>query len=76
MLHVPFLNCHSARKIHCCFKYHPTKPQVIENKICEGTDRLNVAYSSGMTSLQVMVPSTRGLGHGSDEKVTLLYVIP
>jgi hypothetical protein len=38
------LNCHSARKI-AMFKYNPTKPQVIENKICEGTDCLNVAFT-------------------------------
>ena len=42
------------RKGQCSFKY-ATKPEVIENKVCEGTDCLNAALSSGMTSLQVMV---------------------
>jgi hypothetical protein len=66
MLHVPFLNCHSARKMQFCFKYHPTKPQTIENKICEGTDHLNVAYSGAMTGLEIMVPSARSVGYGSN----------
>jgi len=29
---------HSARKVQCSFYYDATKPRVIENKICEGTD--------------------------------------
>jgi hypothetical protein len=50
------LDSHAAcTKVQCCFKYHPTKPQVIENRICEGTDCLNVAFSSGITRPQVMV---------------------
>ena len=55
MRHAQFQIATLQEKVQCCFKYHPTKPQVIENKICEGTDCLNVAFSSGMTSLQVMV---------------------
>ena len=34
-----------------------TKPEVIENNICEGTDCLKAALSSGMTGLEVMVAS-------------------
>jgi hypothetical protein len=54
-----------------CFKYHPTKPEVMKNNICEGTDRL-----TGMTSLQVMVALATSLGWGSNEAVTLLYLVP
>jgi len=62
--------------MQCYFKYNPTRPQEIENKICEGTDCLNVAFSSGMTSLQVMVASARSVGYGSNNEVTLLYLVP
>jgi len=34
-----------------------TKPWLIENHICEGTDCLNAALSSAMTSLCVIVAS-------------------
>ena len=54
-----------------CFKYHPTKPEMIEKKICEGTDCL-----IGMTSLQVMVATARGVCCGRNEAVTLLYLVP
>ena len=37
---------HSARKVQCWFYYDATKPGVIENKICEGTDCLKAASSS------------------------------
>jgi hypothetical protein len=33
------------------------KPQVIENKICEGSDCLNAALYGGVTSLWVVVAS-------------------
>jgi hypothetical protein len=40
-----------------------TKGVVIENRICEGTDCLKTALSSGMTSLQVTVACKKcGLG--------------
>jgi len=42
-------------KVQCWFQYDATKPQVMENKICECTDCLKAALSSGMTSLQVVV---------------------
>jgi hypothetical protein len=42
-------------KVQCWFYNNATMSKVIENKICEGTDWLNAALSSGITSLQVMV---------------------
>jgi len=42
-------------KVQCWFYYDATKPEVTENRICEGTDCLKAALSSGVTSLQVMV---------------------
>jgi hypothetical protein len=38
-------------------------------KICIGTDRLNAAVISGMTSLLVMFASARSVGWGSNEAV-------
>jgi len=52
-----------------------TKPQVIKNKICEGTDPLKAALRSGMTSLQMIVAFARSVGWGSNEAVPLLYLI-
>ena len=49
---------------------------MIENKICEGTECLNAALSSGVTSLYVLIASASGVGWGSNEAVTLLYLIP
>jgi len=43
--------------------------------ICEGTDCLKVVLSSGMTSLEVMVATARSVGWGSNEAVTLLYLV-
>ena len=63
---------YSARKSALLFWYEATKPEVIQNKICEGTDCLNAALNSGMASLQVMVASARSLGWGSSENLTLL----
>jgi len=56
--------------------YDATNPQMIENKICEGTDCLTALLSNGMASLQVMVASARSVGWGSNEAVSLLYLIP
>jgi len=36
--------------------------EVIENKICDGADRLKAVLSSGMTSLQSMVAQARIVG--------------
>ena len=49
---------------------------MIENRICEGTDCLKAALSSGMTSVQVMVVLARSVSCGNNEAVTLLYLVP
>jgi hypothetical protein len=49
------LNGHSARKSAVLVLVVATKPAVIENNICEGTDCLKAALSSSVTGLQVMV---------------------
>jgi len=41
----------------------------MENKMFEGTDRLNAALISGVTSLRVMVASARSVGWGSNGAV-------
>jgi len=69
------LNGHCARKVHCWFQYDATKPGMIENRICEGTDCLKAALSSGLTSLQVVVVFARSVSCGSNEAVTLLYLV-
>ena len=48
-------------KLQCWFYNDATKPVVIENKSCEGTDCLKAALSSGVTSLQVVVVSARSV---------------
>ena len=52
-----------------------SKPEVMECKICEGTDRMKAALRSGMTSLQVMVALARSVGWGSNKALTLLYLV-
>jgi hypothetical protein len=49
---------------------------VIENKVCEDTDHLKAALTSGMTSLNVTVASARGVGCGRREASTLLCLVP
>ena len=45
--------------------------------ICEGTDRLKAALSSGMTSLQGVVAPARSVRWGGgNEAVSLLYLVP
>ena len=59
--------------MQCCLKHDATKAELINNKICEGTDHLKAALISGMTSLQVMVGCKKcGLGEqwGSDIAVS------
>jgi hypothetical protein len=51
------------------FQYDSVNAQVIENKVCEDTDHLKAALTSGMTSLNVTVASTRGVGFGRSEAV-------
>ena len=75
-LHVPVLMATLQENLQCLFNYDATKPEVIENNICEGTDCLNAALSSGMRSLQVMVASAKNLYCGSNKTVTLLYLVP
>ena len=41
--------------MRCWFYYDVTRPGVIENRICEGTDCPNAALNSEVTSLQVLV---------------------
>jgi len=49
---------------------------VIENKNCEGTDCLKAAFTSGMTTLGVMVASARSVGWRRKEAVSFLYLVP
>jgi hypothetical protein len=44
--------------------------------MCEGTECLNAALSSGMTNQQVVVVHARSVGWGSNEAMTLLYLVP
>jgi len=62
--------------LHCWFNYDATKPNVIENRICEGTDCLKAALSSGVTSLQFTIASAKSVSGGSNEAVTLLNLVP
>jgi hypothetical protein len=40
------LNCHfPPRKVQFLFQYDAVNPQVIENKVCEGTDHLKAALT-------------------------------
>jgi hypothetical protein len=75
MLHVP-TELPTLQEVLYWLYYDATKPQVTKNNICEGTDHLNAALSSGMTSLQAMVASARSVSWGSNEAVTLLYLVP
>jgi hypothetical protein len=46
------------------FQYDAVNAQVTENKVCEGTDHLKAALTSGMTSLNVTVASARSVDRG------------
>ena len=70
------LNGHCARQTEVLVLVSCYKARVIENRICEGTDCLKAALSSGVTSLQVVVVSARSVSRGSNEAVTLLYLVP
>jgi hypothetical protein len=62
-----------SENLQCLFKYDATKPDVIDYKICEGTDCLKAAISSGVSSLHVMVASARGVSIEAD---SWLYLVP
>ena len=61
--------------LQCWFIYDATKPNVIENRICEGTDCLKAALSSGVRRLQFTVASAKSVSGGSNEAVTLLNLV-
>jgi len=48
---------------------------MIRNKICGGSDCLNAALSSGVTSLQLTVASAKSVSWGSFESESLLYLV-
>jgi len=47
----------------------------MESRFFEGTDCLNSALQSGMTSLKVMIASARSFVWGSNEALKLLYLV-
>jgi hypothetical protein len=61
--------CPLQEKMQCSLKYDVTKPELIENKICECTVGLKAALISDMSSLQEMVASARSVGWDSNEEV-------
>jgi hypothetical protein len=52
------------KNVQFWFQYDAVNPQVTENEVCEGTDHLKAALTCGVTSLNVMVASARGVGCG------------
>jgi hypothetical protein len=48
----------------------------MENMFFESTDCLNSPLQSNMKSLKVMIAPARSFGWGSNEAVTLLYLVP
>jgi hypothetical protein len=62
-------------KVQCWFQNDATKQLVMENKICEDTAHLNSGLRRVMTSLQFRDASARSVGWGSNEAVTLLYLV-
>ena len=63
-------------KVQFWFQYDAVNPQVTENKVCESTDHLKAALTSGMISLNVTVASARSVDCGRSEAVTLPYLVP
>jgi len=76
MMHVAVEKVTLQEEVHCCLQYNATKCKVIENKICEGTDCLKAAWSSGVTSLEGIVAPARVVDWRSNDKMSLLYVLP
>ena len=64
--HLPVYMTILQEKVQCCLQYDTTKPHMIQNKICECTDRLKTALQSGMTSLQMIFDSARSVAQGSN----------
>jgi len=64
------------KEVQFLFQYVAVNPRVIENKVCEDTDHLKAALTSGMTSLNVTVASARIVDRGRSEAVTLLSLVP
>ena len=62
-------------KVQCWFQYVATKPGVIENRSCEGTDCLKAALSSGVTRSGYGCLSKK-FEQGEHEAVTLLFLVP
>jgi hypothetical protein len=58
------------------FQYDAVNARVTENKVCEGTDHLKAALTSGMRSQNVTVFSARSVDCGRSEAVTLLFLVP
>ena len=77
MMHVPVEKATLQEKVYCCWlQYNGTKCKVIGYKICEGTDCLKAAWSSDVTSLEGIVVPERIVDWRSNDKVSLLYVLP
>ena len=76
MMHVPVEKATLQEKVHCWLQCNATKCKVIKNKIFEGIDCLKAASSSGVTSLEGIVPPARIVDWRSNDKVSLLYVLP
>jgi len=76
MTHVAVEKATLQEKVHCWLQHNATKCKVIENQIFEGTDCLKAAWSSGVTSLEGIVAPARIVDWRSNEKVSLLYVLP
>jgi len=76
MMHVSVEKANLQEKVHYWLQYNAAKCNVIENKICEGTDCLKAAWSSDVTSLEGIVAPARVVGWRSNDKVSLLYVLP
>jgi hypothetical protein len=68
-------NGHSARKSAVLVVVWCYKATGDREHICESPGRLIAALQSGMTSLQVIIASGRSVGWGSNETLTLLYLV-
>jgi len=76
MMHIPVEKVTLHEEVHCCLQYNGTKCKAIENKICEDTDCLKAAWSSGVKSLEGIVAPASVVDWRSNDKLSLLYVLP